>query len=93
MAHHIGKIVEYRKSNYHCVSEVPHIRKDGVASTLAVYSGACVKCGDLFEFKVPKLTELFHPTRHCALHKGMRISRRRNPNAPKFNLPGPDDFE
>jgi hypothetical protein len=66
---------------FHLDAVLPYTRKDGGASSIAVWSGACRQCGALYEVTTPGSLAAIQSsscfgTVHCDAHK-----QRRKPKA------------
>ncbi len=53
---------------YSLVGTVPHTRRDGSPTTLAVWQSHCADCGAAFRFTLPAFVQQFSPNRRCGLH-------------------------
>lgn len=78
----IGEVKMHQGQRYVCSGFRPHTKRDGSATTLAVWQSHCAECGELFEFTAPTRTlRPFMPNRRCADHKRPGRRFRYNQNA------------
>jgi hypothetical protein len=74
------KEVRYRGQVYERDRIEPFVRKDGTASSVAIWRSTCVQCLEPFECTTPAITPRFRPARRC-------IECRRSSNWARRPLP------
>lgn len=63
----IGQRVVHRGQLHELVRVEPHLKRDGEATSLLVWSSLCAQCGEPFEWRSPVRTEW--PTKRCEAHR------------------------
>lgn len=58
-------VVDYRGQTYRLIRIDPYTRKDGVETTIAIWSSRCHRCGQPFECTTSSNPTRFKPPRRC----------------------------